>query len=179
MPHLVSGERLYFYGTPDFTQLPALMTPRDSVTFGQGPYHVDIMTAPPWFVPEVLKMDYDMLFLRAITLTKNWVEVVVNRLTGETRWIDAQAVRFVDWPRFLLDMATVEMLDAAANPIRVKPLDYAGILAEAPGIPLQVLAIQGSWMQVSTNGVADRIVPTGWIRWRDGDQLLISYAPLS
>ena len=86
---------------------------------------------------------------------------------------------YIDWPTFLLDVVAVEVIDAAANPIRVKPLDQAGILAEAPGHPLPPLAIRGSWMQVSTGDLADRIAPSGWIRWRDGDRLLIRYSLLS
>ena len=123
-------------------------------------------------------MDYDLLFLRAMTISKNWIEVVVNRLTGETRWVDAQAVRFVDWPRFLLDVAAVEVPEAGTNPIRIKPLGHASILADAPGIPLPVLGVRGSWLQVATIHVADRIPPWGWIRWREDDRLLISYSPL-
>ena len=179
MPHLFDGHRLYFYGIPDFDQVPDDMTPIDSVVFAQGQQHVEITTAPPWFWPEVMKLDYDLLFLRAKTLSKNWVEVVVNRETGRTGWIDRQAVRFVDWPQFLLDVHSIEILDPAANPIRIKPLDHASILAESPPIPLKVLAVQGSWLQILTDGVADRIAPTGWIRWRNGDELLISYSPLS
>lgn len=178
-PHLASGRMLYFYSQPDFDQMPAMMTPTDSLVFGDGPGHVDITSAPPWFWPEVMKLDYDLLYLRARTLTKNWIEVVVNHQTGRTAWIDRQAATYIDWPTFLLDVAAVEVQDAEANPIRVKPLDHAGIMAEAPGIPLPPLAIQGSWLQVSTAAVADRMPPTGWIRWRNGDRLVITFSLLS
>ncbi len=177
-PRLLDGQRLYFYGRPDFTQLPGMMTPLDSLVFGQGPYYVDIKSAPPWFWPEVMKLDYDLLFLRAKTLTRNWIEVVVNRETGQTRWIDRHAVECIHWPTFLLNVVAVEVNDPEGNPVRVKPLDHASVLADAT-LSLQSLAIQGSWLQVSTNGLADRIAPTGWIRWREGDRLLISFSLLS
>ena len=124
-----------------------------------------------------MKLDYDLLFLRAKTLTRNWIEVVVNRETGQASWIDRHAVEFIHWPTFLLDVVAVEVHDPEGNPVRVKPLDHASVLADAT-LPLRPLAIQGSWLQVSTNGLADRIAPTGWIRWRDGDRLLITYSLL-
>ena len=124
-----------------------------------------------------MKLDYDLLFLRAKTLTRNWIEVVVNRETGQTSWIDRHAVECIHWPTFLLNVVAVEVNDPEGNPVRVKPLDHASVLADAT-LSLQPLAIQGSWLQVSTNGLADRIAPTGWIRWRDGDRLLITYSLL-
>ena len=178
-PRLLTGQRLYFYNRPEDDRVPAMMPPLDSLVFGEGRHHVDIKSAPPWFWPEVMKMDYGLLLLRARTLKKNWIEVVVNQQTGLTRWVDRQAVEFIDWPTFLLNVVAVEVTDAVANPIRVKPLDHAGILAEAPDIPLPPLAIRGSWMQVSTADVADRMPPSGWIRWRDDDRLLIRYSLLS
>jgi hypothetical protein len=177
-PRLLSGQRLYFYARPDADQLAEMMTPVDSLVFGAGRQHVDITMAPPWFWPEVMKLDYDLLFLRALTLTKNWIEVVVNTETGQTSWVDRHAVAFIDWPDFLLDVYAVEVTDPAANKVLLKPLDHAAVLADA-SIPLTPLAVQGSWLQVSTNGLADRIVPTGWIRWRDGDRLLITFSLLS
>jgi hypothetical protein len=106
------------------------------------------------------------------------VEVVVNRETGQTRWVDRQAVEFFEWPDFLLKAVAVEALDPEANPIRSGPDESTPILSSAPA-DLRPVAVRGSWLQVSTAGLADRIVPTGWIRWRDGDRLLVSYSLLS
>lgn len=177
-PGLTAGETLYFYGVPGLDRMPDEEVPFDSLVFVQGEHNVDIAYAPPWFMPELLKLDYDILYMRAQTLTRRWIEVVVNRQTGETRWIDRSAVTFTDWSGFLLDVVAVEVVDPEANPVRSGPDTITAVLSTAKG-PLRPLAVSGSWMQVSTSGLADRIVPTGWIRWRDGDRLLITWSPLS
>jgi hypothetical protein len=177
---------LYFYALApaDVEGHPDAAAPADSLTFRQGEHHVEIATAPPWFVPEVLKLDYDVLFLRTVTLAHDWVEVVVNtsaelpRMTPRTMWVRREAVAFRPWVAFLLDVAAVEPLDLEANPVRTGPDDGAAVLSEA-WVPVRPLAVQGDWLLVSTLGLADRIPPAGWLRWRSGDRLLVAYAILS
>jgi hypothetical protein len=148
------------------------------VRFGPGLPSVDIAEAPPWLVPEHLRMDYELFHLRVITLTRDWLEVIGNTRTGETRWIDRSAVRFTGWPEFLLSVNSVVPFDEHAAPIRARPLDESPMLATTTAA-LPPLAVQGDWLKVSIGHLADRIVPEGWIRWRRGDRLLVAYSPLS
>jgi len=178
-PYLVPGQALYFYGVPPRDGLPGEAAPVDSLTFLAGPYYTDVATAPPWFVPEVFKLDYNLLYLRAKTLTLHWIEVVVNTQTGETRWVDRHAVAFVDWPTFLLGAVSVEVIAPEANPIRSGPGEETALLDAKPDEPLQPQAVQGGWMKVGASIFADRAVPTGWIRWHGGERLVIDYALLS
>lgn len=177
-PVLDPERPLYFYGVTDFDALPHTLVPQDSLTFAQGPYHTDIATAPPWFVPETMKLDYDLLALRAKTLTRHWIEVIVNQRTGETRWVSREAVDFASWPDFLLDVISVETPDPAANPIRSGPFDAAPVRAQTTAL-LQPLAVQGEWLQVGPSMLTDEAAPKGWIRWTDGARLLIVYSRLS
>ena len=177
-PALVPGQPLYFYGVSDLDDRPGALVPQDSLTFRQGAHYVDVATAPPWFVPEVLKLDYDLLVLRAKTLARHWVEVVVNQRTGETRWVDRHAVRLDLWPDALLNMAAVEVSDPQANPIRSGPDAATPVLRTTLAL-LQPLAVQGDWLRVGPSELADQQVPQGWVRWRDGDRLLITYSLLS
>jgi hypothetical protein len=170
-------QTLRFYGAPEPDQLADMVTPIDSVTFMHGEHHVDIATAPPYLVPEVLKLDYGMLNFRAVTLQRNWIEIVVNQRTGQTTWVDRHSVNFVHWSDFLINVFAVEVNDPASNPMRLKPLDHTGVVAQADG-PLRGIAVRGDWLQVSKT-VFDADGPSGWIRWRDGDRLLISYSILS
>lgn len=105
--------------------------------------------------------------------------MVVNNTTGQTAWISRTNADFFDWHEFLLNVVAIELIDEVNNPVRLKPLDKAGVLiTPMPRFQLQPLAIQGDWLMVSTNGLADRIRPAGWIRWRDGDKMLIKYSIL-
>lgn len=170
---------LRFYSKPDFDSEPDHHKSIDSVTFARGDHYVDIATAPPWLAPEYIKLDYDQFLFRVVTYSQNWIEVIVNNMNGQTFWLDAQSVEYKDWGRFLTGVAAVEVLDTDKNPIRSKALDQASIIASVQGAQLRPIAVKGEWLMVSTVGLADRIVPTGWIRWKKGDQLLISYSVLS
>lgn len=178
-PYLIPERPLYFYQNPDFDGAPFQFKPIDSVTFFKGEHYVEIKTAPPWFAPESVKLDYDILNMRVITYSQNWIEVVVNNHTGQTAWIDRHAAVYSEWSTFLAQVVAVEVIDVKTNPIRIKPIDHTSILAQVPGAQLRPLAIKGEWLLVSTVGLADRIVPTGWVRWKKGDQLLILYSILS
>jgi hypothetical protein len=172
------GSILRFYGQPGVGQTPDDYPPADVVKFGPGQPSVEILEAPPWLVPEHLKMDYELFQLRALTLTPAWVEVIGNSRTGESWWVDRSQVQFASWPEFLLGVSSVEPFDAEANPVRARPLDNSPILSTASA-PLPPLAVQGDWMKVAIGHLADRIQPEGWIRWRRGDRLLVTYSPLS
>ncbi|MCC6939476.1 MAG: hypothetical protein IT226_14750 [Flavobacteriales bacterium] len=176
-PSLLPGA-LYFYPGPDLIEVGDPSTPWDSLVFVQGEYYVDIAYAPPWFVPAHLKLDYDLLLLKAITISQNRIEVEVNGLDGRTAWVDRQAVQLRLWPEFILNTVAVEILDPETNPIRIKPLDHAAIMADGANALLKPLAVQGDWLMVGTSELADRIAPTGWIRWRKDGKLLVDYSLL-
>lgn len=179
-PHLSDGKIIYFYHLLHIGSQPYQIRPVDSIRITKGKHHYEISYAPPWFFPESMKLDYDMLLLRTITISRDWLEVVINKQTGQTHWIAAADADFVDWSTFLLNVYDVELIDPEANPLRFKPLDNASIIATTmQGFSLRPLAICGDWMMVPTTGLADRILPYGWIRWRKDDQLLIRYSLLS
>jgi hypothetical protein len=178
-PTLAPERPLYFYNEPDFDAAPYQFKPADSITFTQGEHYIDIATAPPWLAPEHIKLDYDIFNFRVVTYSQNWLEVIVNNTNGLTRWIDRQAVDYKEWGTYLTEIVAVEIIDVEKNPIRNKPQDNAGILAQVPGAQLRPIAVKGDWLLVSTVGLADRIVPTGWIRWKKDGVLLVMYSILS
>lgn len=178
-PTIAPEQPLYFYSEPDFDASPYQFKPVDSVTFTKGEHYKDIATAPSWLVPEHIKLDYGIFTFRVVTYSQNWLEVIVNNTNGLTRWIDRQAVDYKEWGTYLTEIVAVEVIDVEKNPIRTKPQDNAGILAQVPGAQLRPIAVKGDWMMVSTVGLADRIVPTGWIRWKKDGVLLVMYSILS
>ncbi len=176
-PNLAPGV-LRFYTAPDLDQLSDRSIATDSLVFVQGEHDIDIAYAPPWFLPAHLKLDYGLLMMRAITISRNWVEVELNSTDGRTLWIDRGNAHVMLWEEFMLGVVAVEILDPESNPIRVKPMDHAGILADGANALLKPLAVRGEWLLVATHQLADRIQPTGWVRWRDGDRLLVDYSLL-
>lgn len=145
----------------------------DSVTFGPGRGRASLATAPPWFLPEILDAARGHAALRVVTLAPEWVEAVANRADGRTVWLRRDRVEVVAWPDVLLQ-SLVTLPDPEATPLRERPHDDAPIIATTdPGWQLRPFAVRGDWLQVSTLGLADRIPPAGWVRWTDGERLLV------
>lgn len=178
-PQLVAGEVLLLYGGRAAEGGPDLRIPPDTLVFVQGAHFVEVH-APPWIFPEAMKLDYDLLFFRARTLSRTWIEIVANRRTGETRWVRREAVRFLPWTDFLLDVAAVDVRDAATNPLRQAPDEASERLPLPAEAVLRPLAIRDQWMLVAVaEEIGGATVRVGWLRWNDGARLLIDYRLLS
>lgn len=184
-PAIDPARPLYFYLSVEPSSYPPEVAPSDSLTFRTGEHYIDIGTAPPWFIPETLKLDYDLLLLRATTVSRFWVEVVVNdsperpRSFPRTAWLEREAVTFKPWSEFLLEVYGVEPLDAETNPLRSGPGEEFPDVGTSAGITFRVLAIRGSWAQVEGEDGNESSQPRGWIRWRQDDHLLVNYYLLS
>ena len=179
-PNVAAGAVLYFYGRPDEGTFVPTSAPVDSITFMAGPHYVDIATAPPWLVPEVLKLDYGFLMFRARSLTRHWVEVIVNNTNGQTAWLPRSEVEFVTWVDFFLTVFAVEPIDPEANPLRPRPFlhsdpDEPHAATDGHYAPIE---IRGDWIHVRLRSQAQP-ERDGWFRWRDGDRLTVSYSLLS
>lgn len=179
-PLELSAERpLYLYGASDGH--PATATPLDSLTFRKGAHHFEVAAAPPWLDPETVKLDYDTITFRAVSLTNSWVEVVVHdqnlRWPPRTLWLARDAVAFRSWAEVLLDVHSVET--ARAAPLHAGPgTETPRLGATASGRPLHVLRVLQSWVQV-VDADAGEGAPRGWIRWHDGEHLLVTINLLS
>lgn len=184
-PPIDPDRPLYFYGAPQPGDMPDTAVPIDSVTFVESDHFVDIATAPPWFVPGGLKLDYDFLWLTAETVTRDWVEVVVNtveprpRMIPRTAWVSRTDANFSTWTEFLLEVHSVETTDPESNPLRGVPDDSAAAVGTTDNISLRALAIQGDWMRVEEADAREVGLPTGWIRWRADGRLLVRFSLLS
>ncbi|MEZ4651640.1 MAG: hypothetical protein R3E97_23130 [Candidatus Eisenbacteria bacterium] len=178
-PAIDPARPLYFYLSPDLALDPSQLSPSDSLTFREGTHYVDIGTAPPWLVPEWSKLDYDILLLRAQSLSQRWIEVVVNdhpdrpRAFPRTAWIAREGAQFETWPEFLLGVFSVEPLDPDANPLRSGPGESFPEVAPSADLTLRVVAVQGSWAKVAAEFEDEAGAPPahGPIRWRSGDRL--------
>lgn len=179
-PKLKPDQTLYFYPAPKTDELPEQLTPTDSITFKQLPGGIDIATAPPWLVPERLKLDYQIFHFLVQSQSRYFLQVIGNKTNGQTAWIAKSQVNYQDWASFLLTVHAVEPLNWEDNPLRAKPLRHATPLLEfnAQNI-LQPLRIENNWIQVNILNQDYTPIQKGWIRWRSDAQLSITYQLLS
>ena len=147
----------------------------------------DLVIAPAsdWLRPETLWLDYSLFVFRVVTVSGDAYEVVVNEgRGGRSGSCPQRAVEFR--PRastFLVeDVTGLNRLSPATDPLRATPALNAETIpyaAEADGWDcLAVAEVRGAWVRVKlsdlcTHGGAEPV--DGWVRWRDGDRLLIGY----
>lgn len=170
---------LRFYAHPGFASLPDDLTPAtatllDSLTFRPGRGRAAVATVPEGFAPELLEADAGHIGLRVLTLSRLWAEVALDE-AGRTAWVPLDRLEMHAWAEVLPNVFAVAAPDPEANPIRTAAADDAPVLATTDsGWPLRPLAVRGDWVLVSTLGLADRIAPSGWMRWRRGGRLAVA-----
>lgn len=179
-PDFYNKRILYFYSSPEFEKSVSEHFPYDSIVFSHSDHHqYDISYAPPWFYPEHQKMDYEILFLKVVTIANDWVEVEVNKETGQTTWITSADVEIIFWQEFLLKVFSVENLDPRNNPLRVRPLSNAGIVQIKEYSIMSPVLVKNNWLKVILYDNDFNQLSEAWIRWHLNGKLLISYSLIS
>ena len=181
-PTLLSADRpLFFFASPDGHASTA--TPLDSLTLSEGPHHVELATAPPWLDPETVMLDGDLISFRVVALQRHWVEVMVHtrevRWPSKTMWLDRDAVRFAPWAAYLLEIHSIETPETA--PLVASPSGSGAPIGQTEaGRPMQVLEVRHGWARVALADATEAEAgPLGWIRWHDGERLLVRMSILS
>lgn len=136
-----------------------------------------------WLKPEALWIDYSFLNFRIEYISKNWIHLFVNNETGYCLWVKkSKLCEIKSWERYLRENVTVvDNLDPENNKVRVKPDLKADTIHTNPARGYSILKVSGEWIQVSYGLTEDGDLegkgkPLGWIKWRDGDVLLIDYS---
>lgn len=178
-PDFFEKKVMYFYSDPIPGKSVPEHPPTDSIGFSKtenGGF--EISYAPPWLVPEHLKLDYDILYFKIQSVTDDFAEVVVNTGTQQTFFVDRSAGKIIYWPDFLLQVHSVEFTEPGMQKVRVKPLSYAGEDLTAFQIMKPVM-VKDEWMLVELLNDNYDHVGQGWIQWKKDNQLLITYSLLS
>jgi len=179
-PNFYEKRLLYFYSAPNLEKAVSEHIPSDSLVFSQTDQHqYEINYAPPWFHPEHMTMDYEILFLKLLTLGRDWAEVEVNKQTQLSSWIDASQVQILLWPEFLLNVYSVENLDPINNLLRIGPFSSASPLITKKYSALSPIMIKESWIKVNVLNDNYSKIGEGWLRWIENGKLLVSYSLLS
>lgn len=178
-PDFFEKSVMYFYSNQNSKKTVTEHPPSDSIGFSKtenGGF--EISYAPPWLVPEHLKLDYDILYFKIQSLSDDFAEVTVNTGTQQTFFVDRSAGKIIYWPDFLLQVHSVEFTDPGIQKVRVKPLSYAGEDLTAFQLMVPVI-VKDEWMLVELFDDNYEQVGQGWIQWKKDNQLLITYSLLS
>ncbi|AKP52775.1 hypothetical protein [Cyclobacterium amurskyense] len=178
-PNFSENDKLYFYSPSNPNAWNGLGKVIDSLVFFKnqnGQY--DIQYAPPYFFPEIVKLDYDWLMIKVLTSGKFMLEVEINKETGQSVLIDKFSGKLIYWPEFILNINSVEILDEFPQKVLIKPLENASINTR-PYDFLQPIAVRGDWLKVNLTDKDFSSLDQGWIKWRSDGKLIIRYSLFS
>lgn len=173
------NNKLYFFREPEVNQLPEESKPIDSLTLDKTGVAVD--TAPPFLLPESFKPDYGIIHFRAISINRSFIEIIVNKQTMATAFVDRNTVDYFPWPEFYLTTFSVYPVDLSNNPVRARPFENGSpVKIPTAQFSLSAVSAHGDWLKVQISDVASmKGGEFGYIRWRDGKSLLLRYSLLS
>lgn len=174
-PNFVENDKLYFYSPSDPKAWNGIGEAIDSLVFYKnrnGQY--DIQYAPPYFFPEIVKMDYEWLMIKVLTSGKYMLEVEINQQTGQSVLVDKFSGNLIYWPEFILNINSVEILEEYPQEVLVKPLENASVNRTTYAF-LQPIAVRGDWIKVSLTDDGFNSLGEGWIKWKSNDKLIIRY----
>jgi len=177
-PNIYENKDVLFYGNPNLEKAVSDHMPTDRLIFKRSETGISIKYAPPWFVPAHMKMDYEILKLRLISISNDFIEVVVNERTGQKAYMDRSKNKLLFWPEFLLSVSSVEPVSREKNPVRIKPLSHAGLVTKQYAF-LKPLRVKREWMRVELLSDDFKSLGKGWIQWQENGKLLIKYSLLS
>ncbi|MCK4979581.1 MAG: hypothetical protein KAS62_04250, partial [Candidatus Delongbacteria bacterium] len=136
-----------------------------------------------WLKPEALSLDYSAFTFRCVEEKDNWLEVIVNNENGKTYWLKKTDLTiFYSWENYLKEMFGIERIPDQPQKIRTSPNDDSEEIDYEGQDCFVVRSMKGDWIEITTPGYCDKIftdfktpIKTGWIRWREGNKLLINY----
>jgi len=136
-----------------------------------------------WLRPEVLWLDYSLLFFRCKSEKNGWFQLIVNNDNGKTYWLKkTELTNLSTWETYLKEMFGVARLADRTQVIRKSPSDTSEEIKYTGEDCFQVKSMQGDWIEIFSptycvNGYTDSKtkIKSGWIKWRQGNNLLIEF----
>lgn len=150
--------------------------PEDSLVFKwDGKSHL-IAHQPAELSPDALYPSYEICLQRALIIRDSAIGVLKSGRPDQVWWLHHEAVSFLPWDQFWPGVAAVFPRDLEANPIVVSPNDSPDNIIDVHREDiLRPVEIKESWMQVDIFNSEFDQTGTGWLKWRNEDELLISY----
>lgn len=178
-PNFFNNPTLYCYGNINLEKSLMDHLPTDSITFKRNQFdQFEIATAPPWLVPEIQKLDYNMLYFKLIGISEDFAIIVGNSNTGQKVYVDRHAGKVIYWPDFLLTINSVEFLPNSKEKVHIKPITASSNVNVDYNF-MRVLAVQQDWAHVLLLDDNFEKKGSGWIQWKRDGKLLIQYNLLS
>ena len=130
--------------------------------------------------PLVLDAKASALVMKCTSQDDTRYEVIVNEDTGTRKFVkkDDKAFRFETWERYLLQIAAVKFNDGENKVLDLPQGNRKNVLVPMQSTVFLPIQVKGEWLKVEWETEAGKgLKDFGWIRWRDGNALLIEIIP--
>ncbi len=173
---------LHFYSTPNEKEPTRTIQFFNDKTINSWNIR-DLDKHKEWLKPEILWLDYSQFVFRCLTVNNNWLKVMVNNETEENLWLKkSDLTTFNDWEHYLKEMFGVARLSDQQQKIRSSPTDNSEEISYHGQDCFQVKSMKGDWIEIFTADYCDGSytdsktkIKSGWVKWRQGNKLLIEY----
>ncbi len=132
-----------------------------------------------WLKPEAYNPLYDLFAFRCKSKVDGWFEVVVNNNTGLTYWLkETEVNKYMDWLSYFKRLNCIKNL--INNPILENPSEEAIVIKTDSKDCFKINSMKEDWLEViipenNPDNTATTNPKTGWIRWKNGNDLTIKY----
>jgi hypothetical protein len=125
--------------------------------------------------PRAFYPEYQIIHFEVLGEIGNYYEVILNpenntikRIPKSSNW------KFYTWEEYL---NTVYLMYGSDNPLRAAPEEDAKVIYKFNDYFFKVIEIKGDWVKIQCNDdckKCDKGNLEGWIKWKDGERLLVS-----
>jgi len=142
---------------------------------------------PSWFDPQLFVISKDKKKFQFFCLEKfgDWCRIITNKKLGTTKWVELGFdVTFSEWQTFFTTVKNIEIVRGDSllfdNPSGTAQTTSINLNYDhAYKQQIHCKEVQGMWMSVDIIELDEfgKVINkrTGWIKWRDTEQLLIAY----
>ncbi|MEZ5059139.1 MAG: phage holin family protein [Saprospiraceae bacterium] len=178
-PNFNASGTLYFYNQPNFEKSLDEHLPQDSMTYLlKRSMGILIDQAPPWLNPVHMKLDYDLLYFKVVSVSEDFLGLIGNEADGKVVYVDRSEGEYFSWTDFLLQINSIEPLNKEKTEVLIKPLEGVSAVNQEYDF-LKPVLIKDDWAKVILLNNNFKKNGDGWIRWRKDGKLMIKYSLLS
>jgi hypothetical protein len=132
-----------------------------------------------WFQPYTLVYDYHILHFCVTDSSNGWYQIIVNQEEDKRMWLELnEGCRVMSWDNFIqreasniVRLSKVKTHIYSESGTGSEEVDYEG------NDQFSASKISGEWMQLEPGGCreGDPNFKSGWIRWRDENELHVEF----
>ncbi|WP_405207191.1 hypothetical protein [Aquimarina sp. LLG6339-5] len=134
----------------------------------------NIQSHKDWLKPESMWLDYGQFRFRCKTKKLDSFEIYVSE--SQTMWIKNQKFcEFNSWEDYLKNMFSIERIDQNTQKIYSRPFTKSEVL-ESKSDCFKLKQMRDEWIEIETASHCEsKKKISGWIKWREGNKILINY----